>query len=55
MKSDRLLIELASSQSLDAIADRFRRPPISILKKASRLGLSINRGDSLKKPKSRRQ
>jgi len=55
MKSDRLLIELASSQSLDAIADRFRRPPAAILKKASRLGLSINHGNSFKKTKSRRQ
>jgi hypothetical protein len=55
MKSDRLLIELASSQSLDSIADRFRRQPTSILKKASRLGLSINRGASFKKSKKRRQ
>ena len=43
MKSDRQLIELAPSQSLEAIADRFKRSPASILRKAAQLGLSIKR------------
>jgi CHASE3 domain sensor protein len=43
MKSDRELIELAKSQSLEAIADKMQRPPGSVLKQAARLGLSIIR------------
>jgi hypothetical protein len=31
MKSDRELIELAKSQSLEAIADKLQRPPGSVL------------------------
>jgi hypothetical protein len=43
MKSDRELIELAPSRTLEAIAVRFKRSPATILKKAARLGLSIKR------------
>jgi hypothetical protein len=41
MKDDRLLIELSkSSLTLEAIADRFDRPPASIAKNAVRLKTS---------------
>jgi CHASE3 domain sensor protein len=43
MKSDSELIELAKSQSLEAIADKIQRPSGSVLKQAARLGLSIIR------------
>jgi hypothetical protein len=43
MKSDRELIQLAKSQTLEAIADQIQRPPAFILKRAARLGLSIKR------------
>jgi DNA-binding CsgD family transcriptional regulator len=43
MKSDRELIELAKSQSLEAIADKIKRSPATVLKHAVRLGLSIKR------------
>jgi hypothetical protein len=43
MKSERELIELAKSQSLEAIADKMQRSPASVLKQAARLGLSIKR------------
>ena len=43
MKSDRELIELAKSHSLEAIADKINRSPAFILKRAARLGLSIKR------------
>jgi hypothetical protein len=43
MKEDRKLIELAKTKTLEAIADQFRRPPKSILKKAAKLGLTIRR------------
>jgi len=42
MKNGRELIRLAKSRTLEAIADRFQRSPTYILKKAARLGLSIN-------------
>lgn len=42
MKNDRELIRLAKSRTLEAIADQFQRSPAHILKKAARLGLSIN-------------
>ena len=42
MKNGRELIRLAKSRTLEAIADRFQRSPAYILKKAARLGLSIN-------------
>jgi hypothetical protein len=49
MKDDRLLIELSkSSLTLEAIADRFDRPPASIAKNAVRLGLLIRRGLKVK-------
>lgn len=43
MKSDRELIKLATSETLESIAERFQRSPESILRSAARLGLSIKR------------
>ena len=43
MKADRELIELAKTKTLEAIADEFKLPPKSILKKAAKLGLTIKR------------
>jgi hypothetical protein len=43
MKSDRELIQLAKTRTLEAIADQLERSPTHILKKAARLGLSIKR------------
>ena len=43
MKSDRELIELAKSHSLEAIADKIKRSPAAVLKQAVRLGLLIKR------------
>jgi hypothetical protein len=42
MKSDRELIQLAKTRTLQTIADQFQRSPAYILKRAARLGLSIN-------------
>jgi hypothetical protein len=36
MKSDRKLIELAKSQTLEAIADQLQRTPANVLKKVDR-------------------
>jgi hypothetical protein len=41
MKTDRELIALAKTKTLDALADHFQRPPPAILAKAKRLGISI--------------
>ena len=43
MRTDRELITLSKSKTLEALVDHFRRPPSSILTKAKRLGLSIKR------------
>jgi hypothetical protein len=43
MKTDRELIQLAKSRTLEGIADHLQRSPTSILKRAARLGLSIKR------------
>jgi hypothetical protein len=43
MKNDRELIQPAKSQTLEAIADQIQRSPVSVLKRAARLGLSIKR------------
>jgi hypothetical protein len=43
MATDRELIALAKTQTLEAIADQFQRPPAYILKRAARLGASIKR------------
>ena len=43
MKADRELIELAKTETLEAIADQLQLPPKSILKKAAKLGLTIKR------------
>jgi hypothetical protein len=41
MKTDRELIVLSKTKTIEALADHFQRPPKSILDKAKRLGLSI--------------
>jgi len=41
MKSDRELMHLAKTRTLQAIADQLQRSPAYILKRAARLGLSI--------------
>jgi hypothetical protein len=43
MKTDRELIQLAKSQTLEAISDQLGYTPAYILKRAARLGLSIKR------------
>jgi hypothetical protein len=43
MKTDRELIALAKTKTVDAIAEQLNRPPAAILRKAKRLGLSIKR------------
>ena len=43
MKSDRELIQLAKSETLEGMADHLQRSPAYILKRAARLGLSIKR------------
>jgi hypothetical protein len=43
MKSDRELIELAKTHTLRTLAEQLQRPPAAILRKATRLGLSIKR------------
>jgi hypothetical protein len=48
MKSDRELIVLSNTKTLDAIAEQLNRPPAAILRKAKRLGLSIKRSTRLK-------
>jgi hypothetical protein len=49
MKADRELIKLAKTETLEAIADQFKLPPRSILKKAAKLGLTIKRKAKTKK------
>ena len=41
MKSDRELIAMAKTKTLEALAAHFQRPPASILAKARKLGLTI--------------
>jgi hypothetical protein len=41
MKSDRELIRLAKTRTLQVIADQLQRSPAYILRRAARLGLSI--------------
>jgi DNA-binding MurR/RpiR family transcriptional regulator len=48
MKSDRDLIDLAKTKTLEAIAEQLDRSPAAILRKAKRLGLSIERSTKLK-------
>jgi hypothetical protein len=43
MKTDRELIALSKTHTLEALADQLQRPPKFILAKAKRLGLSIRR------------
>jgi hypothetical protein len=46
MRHDRELITLAKSATLETIADKLQRPPAFILKRAARLGLSIQRREA---------
>jgi hypothetical protein len=41
MKSDRELIRMSKTRTLQAIPDQIQRSPAYILKRAARLGLSI--------------
>jgi hypothetical protein len=41
MKSDRELIQLTKSETLEAIANHLQRSPAYVLKRAVRLGLTI--------------
>jgi hypothetical protein len=43
MKLDRELIALSKTRTLEAIAAKVQRPPESVLKRAVRLGLTIER------------
>jgi hypothetical protein len=43
MKTDRELIALSKTRTLNALADHFDRSPKAILRLAKRLGLSIKR------------
>ena len=43
MKLDRDLIAMSKTHTLQTIANRMQRSPATILKKAARLGLSIQR------------
>jgi hypothetical protein len=43
MKTDRELIALSKTKTLEALADHFQCPPETILRAAKRLGLSIKR------------
>jgi hypothetical protein len=43
MRTDRELIALSKTKTLEAIADQLQRPPGTILRAAKRLGLSIER------------
>jgi hypothetical protein len=52
MKTDRELIQMAKSRTLEAIADQLQRSPAYVLKRAARLGLSIKR-DTRKSQASR--
>ena len=49
MKADRELMELAKKETLEAIADHFKLPPKSILRKAAKLGLTIKQKGKTKK------
>jgi hypothetical protein len=43
MKTDRELIALAKTETLDAIAAKLQRTPDYVLKRAARFGISIKR------------
>ena len=51
-KEDRTLMELAASQPIEAIADRFGRPVESIRKMAIRLGVSVKSREARREPRS---
>jgi hypothetical protein len=46
MKSDRELIAMAKTKTLEALAAHFQRPPASILAKARKLGLTIKQTEN---------
>jgi hypothetical protein len=43
MKSERELMELAKTKTLEALVEQLNRSPAAILRKVARLGLSIKR------------
>jgi hypothetical protein len=43
MKEDRELLQLSKTHTLEEIADKLRRLPATVVKAASRLGLTIKR------------
>jgi hypothetical protein len=43
MKADRKLIELAKTKTLETIAGELQLSPVSILRKAAKLGLTMKR------------
>jgi hypothetical protein len=43
MQSERELMKLAKTKTLEALAERFNRSPKAILRKAAQLGVSIRR------------
>ena len=49
MKSDRELIALSKTHTLEAIVEQLQRPPATILSAAKRLGLSIKRDKAKRK------
>jgi hypothetical protein len=49
MKQDRQLIELAKTETLEALAHHFQRSPKSVLKQALKLGLTIKRKGKTRK------
>jgi hypothetical protein len=48
MKSERELIQMANSDTLEGIADHLQRSPTSVLRRAARLGLSIKKAKGAK-------
>jgi hypothetical protein len=46
MRTDRELIELAKTQTLEAIAEILKRPQTFVMNRAKQLGLSIKRNAS---------
>jgi hypothetical protein len=49
MKTDRELIKLAKTETLETIAHQLQRSPKAILKKAAKLGLTIKRQGKTRK------
>jgi hypothetical protein len=49
MRTDRELIKLAKTETLETIAHQLQRSPKAILKKAAKLGLTIKRQGKTRK------